>query len=130
MRRSLVDTSAWVDFLRGERAALSRVGALLDGGGALICGPIAAEVLSGARTSAEYATLTELAQGLDWIAEPASVWQRVADYRFALARGGFRAGLVDLVIASTALDAGLPLLTRDRRFDRIRTVVPIELDLF
>jgi predicted nucleic acid-binding protein len=54
----------------------------------------------------------------------------VADDRFVLARGGFRAGLVDLAIAVGALDSGLPLLTRDRAFARIRTVVPIELDLF
>jgi len=58
------------------------------------------------------------------------MWPRVTDYRFTLARGGFFAGLVDLVIAATALDAGLILLTRDRDFERIRTVVPIELDLF
>ncbi len=64
------------------------------------------------------------------MADPEAVWSRVADYRFALARGGFRAGLVDLVIATAALDSGLPLLTRDRGFQRIRTVVPIELDLF
>ena len=61
---------------------------------------------------------------------PEGVWTRVADYRFALARGGFRAGLVNLVVAVGALDSGLPLLTRDRAFARIRTVVPIELDLF
>ena len=130
MKRSLVDTSAWVDFLRGDRAAMARVGGLLDEGGALICGPIAAEMLSGARTSAEYGILKDLAEGLDWVVEPEAVWSRVADYRFALARGGFRAGLVDLVIATTALDSGLALLTRDRGFQRIRTVVPIELDLF
>ncbi|MEX1246363.1 MAG: PIN domain-containing protein [Thermoanaerobaculia bacterium] len=130
MKRSLVDTSAWVDFLRGERAAVARVGDLLGEGGATICGPIAAEVLSGARTSAEYTLLRELAEGLDWVAEPGSLWPRVADYRFALARSGFRAGLIDLAIAATAFDAGLPLVTRDRGFERIRTVVPIELDLF
>ena len=130
MRRSLVDTSAWVDFLRGEPPALERVGELLDGGSAVICGPVAAELLSGAQSSSEFAMLRDLAEGLEWVADPEAVWTRVADYRFALARGGFRAGLVDLVIAVAALEAGLPLLTRDHAFARIRTVVPIELDLF
>ncbi len=130
MSGALVDTSAWVDYLRGERAAVGRVGTLLSEGLAAISGPIAAEVLSGARSSGEYALLKDLADGLEWTPEPAHLWSRVADYRFALARGGFRAGLIDLTIAVTALDAGLHLLTRDRAFARIRTVIPIELDLF
>jgi predicted nucleic acid-binding protein len=96
----------------------------------MICGPVVAEVVSGARNSADYALLTELLDGLDWLAEPPRLWPRIADYRFALARGGFRAGLIDLAIAAAALDSGLPLLTRDRGFERIRTVVPIELDVF
>ena len=130
MRRVLVDTSAWVDFLAGDRAAVSRLGELLDEGGAVICGPVEAELLSGARTSREFAALKALAEGLEAVSDPDRMWARVRDYRFALARGGFLAGLIDLVIAATAFDAGLPLLTRDRDFERIRTVVPIELDLF
>ncbi len=74
--------------------------------------------------------LKELAEGLETLPDPARIWPRVADYRFTLARGGFLAGLLDLVIAVTALDAAMPLLTRDRDFERIRKVVPIELDLF
>ena len=130
MKRVLVDTSAWVDFLGGEKAAVSRVGELLEEGGAVICGPVEAELLSGARTSREFAALKELVGGLEAVSDPDRMWARVGDYRFALARGGFLAGLIDLVIAATALDAGLPLLTRDADFERIRTVVPIELDLF
>ena len=130
MTRVLIDTSAWVDFLGGEKTAVSRVGELLEGGGALLCGPVAAELLSGARSTAEYAVLKELAEGLESLPDPAGVWPRVADYRFALVRGGFLVGILDLVIAVTALDAAVPLLTRDRGFERIRTVVPIELDLF
>ena len=125
-----MDTSAWVDFLGGEKSAVSRVGKLLAAGAAVICGPVSAELLSGARTSGEYAILKELGEGLDWLPDPAGAWNRVADYRFALARAGFLAGLVDILIAITAFDAGLTLLTRDRDFARIRTVVPIELDLF
>jgi predicted nucleic acid-binding protein len=130
VKRALVDSSAWVDFLRGERPAVRRVGELLDEGIAVVCGPVVAEVVSGAQNAGEHVLLKELFGGLEWLADPPGVWPRVADFRFALARGGFRAGLVDLVIATAAFDSGLPLLTRDRGFERIRTVVPIELDLF
>lgn len=130
MKPALVDSSAWVDFLRGEKASVALVGTLLGRGLAAICGPVVAEVLSGAQTSGEYAILKGLVEGLHRAPEPVDVWPRIADHRFALARGGFRVGLVDLVIAVTALDAGLRLVTRDRDFERIRTVVPIDLDLF
>ena len=82
MRRCLVDTSAWVDFLGGERAAVSRVGELLEEGGAVICGPVEAELLSGARTSREFAALKDLADGLDAVSDPDRIWARVRDYRF------------------------------------------------
>ena len=119
-----------MDFLRGESSAVSRVDELLAEGRATLTGPIAAEVLSGTRSSAEYERLKRLFRGLDWVPDPVSLWPRLAEYRFALARGGFRAGIVDLAIAITALDAGRAVLTRDRGFERIRTVVPIELEVF
>ena len=130
MSATIVDSSAWVDFLRGEPSAVSRTGDLLRSGMAAITGPIAAEVLSGMHSSREYELLKDLLNGLEWVADADSLWARVAAHRFALSRGGFQAGLIDLAIAVTALDAGRRLLTRDRAFERIRTVVPIELDVF
>ena len=130
MSATVVDTSAWVDFLRGERAAVPRVERLLADGAVAVTGPIRAEVLSGARTSGQYERLRGLFEGLIRIADPPGLWDRVAEYRFALARGGFQAEIVDLAIAVAALAGGHRLLTRDRDFARIRTVVPIELDLF
>jgi len=127
---SVVDTSAWIDFLRGERSAVARVDRLLDDGAVAFVGPIRAEVLSGARTSAEFARLRRLFDGLVGIADPPSMWERVAEYRFALARGGNQVEVIDIAIAVTTFAGGCRLLTRDRDFEAIRTVVPIELDLF
>ena len=63
--------------------------------------------------------------------DPDGLWERVAEYRFALARGGFQAGSSTWRSRSRRFDsAAFALLTRDRDFERIRTVVPIELDLF
>jgi predicted nucleic acid-binding protein len=126
----VVDTSAWIDFFRGDAKAVLRVEPVLSEGGAAITGPIRAEVLSGARTSSQYEQLRVLFDGVIGIPDPPSLWERVAEYRFALARGGFQAEIVDLAIAVTTLAGGHRLLTRDRGFARIRTVVPIELDLF
>ncbi len=130
MSATVVDTSAWVDFLRGDEEAGSRVDRLLADGAVVVTGPIRAEVLSGAQTSGQYERLRRLFEGLVRMADPPDLWDRVGEYRFALARGGFQAEIVDLAIAVTAFAGGHRLLTRDRDFSRIRTVVPIELDLF
>jgi len=130
VRPSIVDSSAWLDFLDGKPEAAGRVDRLLANGGAVVTGPICAEVLSGARSTAEYGLLRELLDGVEWAPEPQGLWPRIAEHKFALARRGFAAGLIDLTIALSAFDGGYRLLTRDRDFARIRTVVPIELDLF
>jgi predicted nucleic acid-binding protein len=130
VRPAIIDSSAWMDFLRGRADAVRRVDRLLADDRAAVTGPISAEVLSGARTSAEYGLLKWLLQGIEWAREPDALWPRVAEHRFALARRGFDAGLIDLTIALSAFDGGYRLLTRDRDFERIRTVIPIELDLF
>ena len=130
MSRTLVDSSAWLDFLGGKPEASRRVDLVLAKGRAFITGPIWAELMSGATSTSQYGQLRELLEGIEWAPEPERLWVRAAEHRFALARRGFQAGLIDLTIALSASDGGYRLLTRDRDFARIRTVVPIELDLF
>jgi predicted nucleic acid-binding protein len=127
---AVVDSSAWLDYLGGDKEAVKRLDPILAKKRVLITGPIYAELLSGARSTSEYALLKELLEGVEWAAEPGGLWFRVAEHRFALARRGFEASLIDLSIALSAFDGGYRLVSRDRDFARIRTVVPIELDLF
>ncbi|MBI3185234.1 MAG: PIN domain nuclease [Myxococcales bacterium] len=126
----MVDTSAWVDFFRGEKKAISRLDPLLAGGGAAICGPIYSEVLSGAPTRVQFDRLASSLRGLDWLEPRQDVWQAIAESRFALARLGNQAKLVDLYIAQCALAHGSPLLTRDRDFEAIARAVPMDLEVF
>lgn len=126
----LADTSAWIAFLRGDPAAVRRLDPLLAEGRVAISGAVYAEVLSGTASRGEFDLLSRLLQGLDWLPEPPDLWERIAQARFALARRGFQAALLDLIIAFCTLEARHKLLTRDRDFARIQTVVPLELDVF
>ena len=130
MTDTLVDTSAWTAFLRGDPVAVRRIGPLLAEGRVAIAGPVVAEVLSGARTRTEFDILKRLLHGLDQLPEPEAVWKRVGEHRFSLARQGYQASLVDLVVALTALDGGHVLLTRDSDFRRIQSVISAEMDVF
>ena len=126
----LADTSAWVAFLRGEKAAVQRIDALLAEGRVAIAGAVHAEVLSGTASRADFELLGGLFQGLEWLPEPANLWERIAEARFTLARRGFQAAILDLIIGLCALEAGHTLLTRDRDFTRIQAVLPFELEVF
>ena len=130
MSHFLVDTSVWIDFLRGSSAVVARVDPLLAKGQGAICGPIYAEVLSGARTRYIQHRLRNLFQALRWLPEPLHVWDRVAEVRFNLARLGHQASLPDVMIALTAAESVCALLTRDRDFERIRSVLPLDLVVF
>ena len=57
---TLIDTSAWIEFLRreGDRQVKGRVASLIDLGEAAVCGPVEFELLVGARAS-ERADLQE-----------------------------------------------------------------------
>ncbi len=126
----LADTSAWVAFLRGDAAAVRRIDPLLAEGRLAISGAVYAEVLSGTTLRGDFDLLSGLLHGLAWLREPGDLWERIAEWRFALARRGFQAAILDLIIAVCALEARHTLLTRDRDFLRIQTVVPFELEVF
>lgn len=130
MNRAVVDTSAWISFFRGEASAVRRIDPLLADGTAAVTGPILAEVLSGAANRAEFEHLRELFEGLDRLADPLDLWDRVAESRFALARKGLQAAVVDLAIAITCDEARDRLVTRDRDFRDIARVVPVEIEFF
>lgn len=126
----LADSSAWIDFIRAVPAARERLDPLLAGTSLAVCGPVYAEVVSGARERASFDRLARLLHLVNWIEQPPAAWERAAEVRFGLARQGFQANLLDLVIAITALHAGHTLLTRDRDFEHIARVLPVEVEIF
>ncbi len=130
MTDTLVDSSAWIDFLRGDREAVDRVDPLIADDRAAMTGVIAAEVLSGAQDRATFRRLQVALRALGRLAEPSDAWDRVAEARFALARGGFQAAIVDVLIAVTAAHANHVLLTRDRDFERIAPLLSLDVVVF
>lgn len=115
---------------RGDADAIRRLDPLLRDDRAAVTGPIVAEVTSAARTPAVYQQLRSRLGSLTMLVPPADVWDRAAEARFALARSGIQAHLVDLLIALTASSNGHALLTRDRDFTAIAQAVPVDVELF
>ncbi len=114
----LVDTSAWIEFLRDTGSPVcQRVDALLDEDMAA-CDPVRMEVLAGARNDSH---LREL-RGL--LARTSLIPTRAVDYEDAAAlyrtcrRGGETVHkLIDCLIAAVAIRAGIAVLHADADFD-------------
>jgi predicted nucleic acid-binding protein len=114
----LIDTSAWVEFLRDTGSPVCRrVDALLDGDIAT-CDPIRMEVLAGARDAEHLNALRRLLARASSIGvQPVDYEEAAGLYRTCRRRGETVRKLIDCLIAATAIRAGLPVLHADTDFD-------------
>jgi predicted nucleic acid-binding protein len=113
----LVDTSAWVEFLRDTGSPVSlRVEALLAEEIAT-CHPIRMEVLAGARDERHLGDLRGLLARASLLPTlPADYEQAAALYRSCRRGGGTVRRLIDCLIAAHAIRAGVPVLHADSDF--------------
>lgn len=114
----LVDTSAWVEFLRDTGSPVCTEVDRLISARVATCDVVTMEVLAGARDDHHLAQL----RGLLARATPFSVLPMDYDHAAALYRGCRRRGatvpkLVDCLIAAVAIREDLPVLHADGDFD-------------
>jgi predicted nucleic acid-binding protein len=116
----IIDTSVWVDYLRGtQNAQTDAVDHLLDTGRATICGAIEAELVAGLRNRAEREELSSLLEGCDYLDTARADWRRAGELAGQLRDRGWTIPLSDLIIAALALSHDQLLLTADRHFKHI-----------
>ena len=113
----VVDTSAWVEFLRDTGSpACEEVDRLLAGDIA-ICDAISMEVLAGARDERHLAQLRGLlARASVLPTTPGSYDHAAALYRTCRRRGETVRKLIDCMIAAVAIESGASLLHADVDF--------------
>ena len=125
----LIDTSAWVEFLRDtDSAVCNRVDALLDAEIAT-CHPIRMEVLAGARDERHLGNLRGLlARGSLITTEPTDYEEAAALYRACRRRGETVRKLIDCVIAATAIRASVPVLHSDGDYEVIARHTHLQIE--
>lgn len=128
----LVDTSAWVEWLRGTGANTDlALRAMLDRDEDLATtGLVVQEVLQGCRDERQAADLKVLLTGLRCL-DP--VYPQTFEHAAALFRRCRRAGrtvrgTVDCLVAALAIEHDLPLLARDRDFESLQAVCGLRLN--
>ena len=124
----LVDSTIWIDLLRGRQTAIvGRLRRLIDAGEAAAAPVIAQEVLQGAANAAALATLRRY-----FLAIPLLGADQIAELHIAAgelyARAGWQAvtprSPSDCLVAVTAIFENVPLLHDDRDFDQLASVEP------
>jgi hypothetical protein len=119
----LVDTSAWIEFLRatGSTAHL-RLRTALEGGEQLATTDVVLmELLAGARDDADRDRLRRLVFGPEFLAvEGPADYERAAElYRLCRRAGETPRKLSDCLIAAVAIRSGCELLAADADFETI-----------
>ena len=125
----LVDTSVWVDYIRGrDDPHVDFVRELLSNPLAVsITDLVYMEILQGARDPASYDRLRDYFSGQRFVAFDQPIASHAAAARIYLdcrRRGVTVRSSVDCLIAQSAMESNLTLLHHDRDFTRIAAVVP------
>ena len=125
----IVDTSAWIEYLRATGSAtdkhLNQV--LMQGGLVLVPPVVLQEILQGAKSPAHYLALQkEMDQVPVFEPDNLSDLHRLAGLLYARCRwqGVTVRSPIDCVVAACALEADMPLLACDRDFAAIVQIEP------
>ena len=126
----LVDTSAWVEYLRDTGSpACIRVGELLNADLAT-CDVVRMELLAGARDEQHRRDLRRLIARAALVPmEPGDFDQAAALYRRCRGRGATVRTLIDCLIGALAIRADVPVLHCDADFDLLARHTPLRVDV-
>ena len=124
----LVDTSVWIDVFR--RPAAVRLEAVVDIDDVVTCLPVVQEVLQGFADERAFQLAREAMYAIPVIASPLT--RDVFDDAVGLYRAARRAGSpvrssVDCLIAACAIRYSARVLHRDRDYDTLARLSPLEV---
>ncbi len=124
----VVDTSAWVEFLRDTGSAVCDAVDNLLGDDLAISDVISMEVLAGARDEVHLTMLRGLlARAAVLPTTPASYDHAAALYRACRRRGDTVRSLIDCLVAAVVIESGASLLHSDADFDVLARHTPLQL---
>jgi predicted nucleic acid-binding protein len=124
----LVDSSAWIEFLRDTGSPACREVDRLLGSSTAVTDPVVMEVLAGARDDGHERQLRGLLGRATLLRCESADWSAAAHlHRACRARGSTVRKLVDCLIAAVAIRHDLPLLHADADFDVLARHAPLRV---
>ncbi len=124
----LIDSSAWVEFFRrgGDLGVKLAVAHIRDEMQAAICGPVAMELLGGAREQ-DRRRLEQDFRLLYWLRSDERLWKESAGHYARLRRHAVTAPWNDVLIASLALKFSCRVYAVDRHFPLMAPILGLRL---
>lgn len=124
MKLVLIDTSAWIDFLRQPQGAMGdEVAQMLTSGAAALCGVVQAELLQGAKGRKEQDQLDFLLANVPCLEITSSDWLGAGRLLAQLRAKGLQVPLSDALIAVCAKRNKASVLTLDQHFQHLGVVL-------
>ncbi|MBT8364402.1 MAG: PIN domain-containing protein [Deltaproteobacteria bacterium] len=112
----MLDTSVWIDALRGKTPHIVAVTqALLNDDRILICGPVLFEIKRGLRP-ADRKKILPLFDALILLSVDETVWDNAGDLDASLRKNGITIPPMDVIIAQVCLHHKVSLFTLDEHF--------------
>ena len=129
MSRILVDTSVWIEYLRGTGSRAHHFVREEVGVTLATTEPILMELLAGAASGPQTAAAERLMLGQHWLqVEPALDYRAAADiFQAARATGHQPRSLQDCLIAAIALRVQTPVAHRDADYAHIAAVTGLDV---
>lgn len=125
----LVDTSAWVEFLRDTGSASCRRVEELLAGNLATCDPVRMEVLAGARDPDHLDRLRRLLARATVVAvEPVDYEEAAALFRACRRHGEIVRRMLDCLIAAVAIRADVAILHADQDFNVLARHTALRVD--
>lgn len=124
MKLVLIDTCAWIDFLRQPQGGLGdQVEKLLATDGAALCGVVQAELMQGAKGRKELDQLDFLLANVPCFEITPADWLGAGRLLAQLHAKGLQVPLSDALIAVCAKRNQAPVLTLDQHFQHLGVVL-------
>ena len=125
----LVDTSVWIDFLRGTTNSRVRLfEGLLENGEAYLCEVTYAEICFGSKDERQYKQYASYFGALPFLHLPSNWHREIGQMGHVLRRAGYRPYIADLCIAFVALTHHMPVLTSDADFQPYQRLFGLRLE--
>ncbi len=124
MTKTLIDTSAWIDFFRNNLSPYAEiVTTLIERDTAVITGPVIAELLQGLKSRREADNLRELLSVIPCTEVNHADWNTTGNLLGKLRRHGVTVPLTDALIAVIAKRNDYNVLTLDHHFNHLEVTL-------
>lgn len=127
-KKTIIDTSVWIDYFRKQSAALSEaVDAVLSGDDIYIPKIVMAELIQGAKSQKEILIIEDFIDTFKIIDQKEDTWIEAGKLSYRLKKKGKNVNLTDCYIAIIAREYECKIFTLDKHFKEIQTEINISL---